>query len=111
MPAGRFHGNHSTSACAGEHVSTRCNFAPDSDESICGHVTISFFCGALEVLQHHLRPLTSCKAVKGEASHGGKLVQIPSEAVAELDIRSPVPTQNQPKIRTLQRSSSLFSTL
>ena len=75
MPAGQFHGHHSTSACAGEHVSTRCNFAPDSDESnmrSCNvHVTISFFCGALEVLQYHLRPLSCCKAVQGEAFHGG----------------------------------------
>ena len=35
------------------------------------HVTISFSCGVLEVLQHHLRPLSCCKAVKGEPFHGG----------------------------------------
>ena len=35
------------------------------------HVTISFTCGVLEVLQHHLRPLSYCKAVKGDVFHGG----------------------------------------
>jgi hypothetical protein len=35
------------------------------------HVTISFSCGVLEVLQHHLRPLSSCKAAKGGYFHGG----------------------------------------
>ena len=35
------------------------------------HVTISCSFGVLEVLQHHLRPLSCCKAVKGGAFHGG----------------------------------------
>ena len=35
------------------------------------HVTISSSYEVLEVLQHHLRPLSYCKAVKGEAFHGG----------------------------------------
>jgi hypothetical protein len=35
------------------------------------HVTISFSCGGLEVLQYHLRPLCSCKAAKDGHFHGG----------------------------------------
>jgi len=35
------------------------------------HVTISLSCGVLEVLQHHLRPLSSCKAMKDGYFHGG----------------------------------------
>ena len=35
------------------------------------HVTLSCSCWVLEVLQHHLRPLNCCKAMKGGAFHGG----------------------------------------
>ena len=35
------------------------------------HVTEDISCGFLEVLQHHLRPLSCCKAMKGGAFHGG----------------------------------------
>jgi hypothetical protein len=40
-------------------------------DSCNNHVTISFSCGVLEVLQHHLRPLSFCKAGKDGDFHGG----------------------------------------
>jgi hypothetical protein len=50
-----------------------------SDRRSCNdHVTISFSCGVLEVLQHHLRPLSLVKPRRTDTFTAVTRVQIPS---------------------------------